>query len=437
VPEEPTKTETQKVHPLDEAKMLLETQQYEPCLALLKQEWLKDINHVPTITMFAKLVAAGGRNELAQQIERLCASLESGKEDPQSLFEVGFGLIDLRQFDIASILLDKCAQLVPDEPTINYELAFALMSQRRYEDAIANFLRAWAAEEDFDTALNLTVSYICTRQISRAKDMLQSMIRLAGAPEHEREIGRQKLAIRRLEDLKDKSDLTARDWLFVHYGSVLLTQSNEPGNRGRFKAVWNDYKRVASTLLILRGVLEGLGVQFDVVEYYSPLSRPLARALSELLGIEAESYKGPQRDERALLVMAWASDIIGPHEAFVGHQSKRSIFAYGLSASESLPITPEVVACVTDSCAMPWDEHWKIEEYDDGRPSSVEHIVADERVEEVTQKILNESFKLEADADILHTVQDAVSYYRSREHFLVLNNSHLFTERPEYTAEVP
>jgi hypothetical protein len=45
--------------------------------------------------------------------------------------------------------------------------------------------------------------------------------------------------------------------------------------------------------------------------------------------------------------------------------------------------------------------------------------------------------QLESDAEIIHHIQDAVSYYSLKQRQLVLNNTEHFKMRPEYTAEVP
>src|SRR5262249_24768584 len=145
------------------------------------------------------------------------------------------------------------------------------------------------------------------------------------------ELKQQRSVLKRLETLSGKKVLTARDWLFIHYGSVLLKQSESAGSGGKFGAVMDDYAEVARTLLIFRVVLEGLGAEYDVIEYYSSLSRPLAHALGELLGLPNDLYAGPNREERALLLMGWASDIIGPHQVFVEHSPLRNLFAYALT----------------------------------------------------------------------------------------------------------
>src|SRR6185295_9187192 len=156
-----------------------------------------------------------------------------------------------------------------------------------------------------------------------------------------------------------------------------------------------DYTRVASVLVLLRGELEGLGQSFDVVEYYSPLSRPLAEALGEMLGVPIEIYKGP-REENALLIMAWAGDIIGPHESFVRKDPRRTLFAYSVTINEALPLTPEIIGCVSEACAMPWAEQWQVEEQEGAPPSVVQVAVQDEKPLEIAAKILERAHRLES-----------------------------------------
>ena len=64
-----------------------------------------------------------------------------------------------------------------------------------------------------------------------------------------------------------------------------------------------------------------LDTQMQLVGNAVPL--PLAEALGATMDLPSEPYKGPDRKNTALLMMAWASDIIGPHKTFVQHSARR------------------------------------------------------------------------------------------------------------------
>jgi hypothetical protein len=161
-------------------------------------------------------------------------------------------------------------------------------------------------------------------------------------------------------------------------------------------------------------------MEFEVIEYYNPVSKPLARILSELMQLPFDSYKGPDRPERALLVMARATDIIGPHKAFIDTSEKRTLFAYGLPWREPLPLTPDIVGCLANEFPMPWSEHLR-----------------DGSVDEIVEQILAKAQHLDCDPEILKQTHQAVEYYHLKREWLALGHHEKFSERPEYTAEIP
>lgn len=420
------------------ARELLAKQEHEDCFFVLKESWLKEPDNIEIVRLMSELMAAVGKADLSEKLKALGESDRALKSDAESLFDAGFQFIDERQPELAAMLLERCVQLAPEEPTVHYELGFALMSLKRYQEAIAHFVRVLAKSDDFDTRLNLAVSYTCTRKPPMVREMLERMAALTSSEEEEQELAHQRRVHKRLEALASKPSLSARDWLYIHYGSVLLNENRERGTGGKFGQILNDYPQIARTLLVLRGVLEGLGQVFDVVEYYSTLSRPLAQAFADLLSLPSELYGGPKREERALLIMSWASDIIGPHELFTEHQKQRSIFAYGLTWQAPLPVVPELSGYLAEASAMPWAERWRVEKWDDGRPAGIEQVLTEpEGPNESSAKILACAADLEADPETLHQVQELLAYYEDIKDWLVIGNSETFPRRPEYTNEIP
>jgi len=139
-----------------------------------------------------------------------------------------------------------------------------------------------------------------------------------------------------------------------------------------------------------------------------------------------DSYRGPDRPDQALLVMKWASDIVGPHQVFQGNASNRMIFAYGLTRKEPLPLVPDVISHFADKLVLPWSDDTEIEE--GGSSCAPEEAIA---------QVLERAWNMEHDPDILKAVQDAIEYYADKRPLLVMSNCANFPVRPEYSAEVP
>ncbi|HEY9786374.1 MAG TPA: tetratricopeptide repeat protein, partial [Candidatus Obscuribacterales bacterium] len=300
------------------ARELLADGRLEECLSVLKTYWLNNPADPQAALLFSQLMSEAGRGELSTKLEKLSEKLINGssekqdatisgaddKGSPQELFEAGYGLIDIRQHELAAMLLNRAVNLLPDEPVINYELGFSLMSLGRFQKAIPYFEQAAKLQEDFDTCLNLAVCLTMTRRSQEARDLLKRLEKLAHSDEEKKELAHRAVVLRRLDTLKSKTQLSLRDWLYILYGSIMINPKPPAGRE--------DYQSIAATLAVLKGVLEGLRTEIEAVEYYSPYSKPLAQILGELMELPMDSYKGPARPDRALLVMSWASDIIGP-----------------------------------------------------------------------------------------------------------------------------
>jgi tetratricopeptide (TPR) repeat protein len=319
----------------------------------------------------------------------------------------------VRQFELAAMLLSQCDALRPDDPVVNYELGFALMTLARFDAAVKHFEKALSISPDFDTTLNLSVCYVLTRDMPKAREQTNHLITLANEDDELKEVAHRKVVLKRLETLANKKVLSAQDWLFILYGSVLLRPNRKANGKSE------EIRDIAETLLIVKGFVEGMHGEIETIEYYNTQSRPLARALSELMEIPLEPYKGPSRPEKALLVMDWATHIIGPHESFVDNLGKRIIFAYGLANTEPLPLVPDIAAVLSDDALMPWNDRLK-----------------EDKIEAFYSKIFYKARDLENDPDVLKEIQDLILYYEPKQEQLVFNNPNHFPERPEYSAEI-
>lgn len=416
---------------ISRARALLQDGKFDACMAELKKYWLSNPNSMDAAELCAELMDQANRAEAAQAMTRLKEAL-AGEGDAQDLaehptvaFEAGYHMIDGREYELAIMLLSACLAKEPLDSTLNYELGFAYMAVSNFDDAIQHFQIARKSQNDFDTNLNLSVCYALSRRLKDAKESVALLRKQATTEEEKHELRHREVVIKRLEKLQRKKQLTERDWLYALYGTVELEPSdaNETSSTSVSEPQKESYRSIAKTLVILKGVLEGLHLIPEAVEFYNPNSRPLAAVIARLFDVQLDSYKGPDRPDHALLVMEWASDIIGPHEAFVGNTTNRSMFAFGLSKQEALPVIPDIVARFTNQPILPWHER-------DDLPPAV-------TPEDAIPEILERAWNLESDPEVLRIVHDTVEYYNDKRELLVMGNCAQFPQRPEYSAEVP
>ncbi len=458
---------------LTEAKKLLAEGKIEDSLKLVKSYWLENPDDSEAADLFSELMKESGRSELSKRLHTLAEQLplvshptgsgtlsvteseddeeEDDEEEADDLddeekapseiahhppggkefFEAGFSLIDARQHELAAMLLNRAARIAPQEPTVNYELGFALMSMKRFEQAIPHLEQALDQGADFDTLLNLLVCYTLTRQLDKAHGMLAKMNSLSLDAEQKKEVSHRLSVLKRLESLRSKAKLNTRDWLFALYGSVLLRPSTSEDKTKE------DPHSIGQMLAVMKGVLDGLSATPEAVEFYGPQSHPLAQSLAEFLEIPITGYKGPEQPVQALLVMTWASDIIGPHKSFVTKEKNRSIFSYGLTWDEALPVVPEIVGTLAYEELMPWNENKA-----NGSASPNLQVAGSSQrnftpqIEKSYKAILADARDLESDPRTIKFVQEALDYYDNKKQQLMLCNPDAFAFRPEYTAEV-
>ena len=431
---------------LTEAKKLLAAGDVEKSLVLVRNYWLENPDDAEAVALMSEVMRERGRSDLSQRLNKLSEHLpftastsqtgSSRKNEAKNteaagreLFEAGYSLIEARQHELGAMLLNRVAKIAPGEPTVNYELGFALMSMKRFEQAIPCLEEALAKDSDFDTLLNLLVCYLLTRQIDKAHSTLQKIGELKLNAEQQQELMHRQVVIKRLESLSSKSVLNARDWLYILYGSVLLRPSI------RQHKVKEDPTSIGQMLAILKGVIGGLCVdQPEAVEFYGWQSRPLAQALSEFFEIPMSAYKGPERKRPALLTMTWASDIVGPHKSFTSKQRDRHLFSYALSWDEPLPVVPDIVGCLAFEEPMPWRVYDVSGNAVDGVATG-EHRYTPE-IEKAYKDILAFARDVESEPSTIKHVQDALDYYANKKQYLIVGNAKALATRSEYTAEI-
>ena len=250
---------------LEQARQLLDQKDLAGCFLLSKEHWLNNPEDLRAAEILSEVMRRNGKKELYKNLKQLSNGAGALDSNAQSLFEAGYQFIEEREPELAVMLLKRCVTLLPDQPMVRYELGFALMQLRLFSDAIEHFEHLVHSEDDFDTRLNLTVCHSLTRNIKRAKELLCELEKKAGNQEEKKEIDVRKCVIKRLEKFDHSHKLVFRDWVYSLYGSVLLSESAPKDLEGKPRPSAVDYNSVATTLLLLRGVLAEMGIEYDVI----------------------------------------------------------------------------------------------------------------------------------------------------------------------------
>ncbi|MBS1988886.1 MAG: tetratricopeptide repeat protein [Cyanobacteria bacterium SZAS LIN-3] len=402
-----------------QARQFLNQGEYEKSREKVTEYWLTRPFAPEAVTIYAEIARETGLKDLADKLDALGKRLTGSPHTPpykhhQQLFDAAYALVDNRQYVLAVMLLKEMAKELPDDQHVHYELGFALLSLKRHEEAIKHFSVAGRNTEDFDAYLNLCVCHTLLRNVDAATKALDIAAPLAKNEEEKTEVEHRRIVLKRLKLVATKKEMSSRDWLFVLYGTILLRPTV------KILDLKEEPSHIAAMVVMLKGLLTGLSIEQEGVEYYSLRSRPLSSVLGQLSGLPFDAYRGPDRPDRVLLTLTWTTDIIGPHQAFIPNSERRSIFAYALTPDQPLPLVPDIVGCLAQDVTMPWEG--------DKTPKELERLV---------ENILERAFALEASPELIQEYQEAIDYYHDKRDLLVFTNHAAFPNRPEYTAEVP
>ncbi len=422
---------------IEKAGALLDDGKFELCLQAMRRLFLEDPENTEIISLFSRYAKNLSQQSLATALDKLLDVKESGSidEHPQELFEAAYHLVGARHFEIGRHLLERCLTKVPANITVRYELAFSQMSLGEYDDAIANFEQVCKLEEDFDTVLNLSACYALLRDTKKVEECIKKLEKLASDDDEKAEVAHRKMILNRLNYLRKKKQFTKQDWFFVLYGTVLLGYKVASPANINVKPVVDaydvlvpnhNYKIIAATLAVLKGVLRGLELAPEGIEYYNLLAKPMAQVEARIFDIDYENYTGPDRPDYALMLMNNAEEIIGPHQAFVENCDNRAIFSYALDPDLPLPVVPDIIGHL-GQIRFPWDNDIRVQT----DPDYSEKMLA-----EAMPQILELTNNMENDAEVIGTITDTVLYYSDKREMLVLQNSEVISRRPEFTAEI-
>jgi hypothetical protein len=223
-----------------------------------------------------------------------------------------------------------------------------------------------------------------------------------------------------------------RDWFFILYGGLLLEDLSLSGI-AHADTAGSEMSKVAEAVLSMRGAMDAVGMEFDMIEYHSHSARPLAEALGRLLDLPVEAISDFSRLDRTLLVIAWGEELIDSFRMLTRNDGYRVLFAYGIPNNSPLPITPDIVAHLQPVCDLPW--HQELLEYHASDRGALS--LPDEAMAALVDQLLIRCSALESNPNFIRHTADLADYFSPKKKLLIVGNQENIAERPEYTAEVP
>jgi hypothetical protein len=294
-------------------------------------------------------------------VDRAASHLDSA----QSLYDLGYQLIDEHLPDIAACVLSRAAKLAPGEEAIVTELCSALEHDGRNDEA-CRVLRAEEAlcATSFTCRYLLAFNSVLSGDLDAATQLVHSL--QAHTDEGEAFMaGRIDEMLQRAKLARRGGDLGPEDlrgWHFVATGAVLLHLSPygfDEGMRGRYAFTQDSPARCRLGLERLRTVLEaweaeGAGAPSRLLGLPDRDSQILGRAASELLGLPLIDYKA----DLPGLIIAYDLSTLDPQTPpeIIGHRRGQVLFAHASCWTDPAPCAADLTTYLYQTQQTPWGE---------------------------------------------------------------------------------
>lgn len=382
----------------------------------------EDSHWQDALGIFAKIGAAIAGEEFGQLVQQA----SDNPNDPQTLYNLGYELIEHGLHGIAATVLTRCWQMVPDAEPVLMELVCALEGSGNYQQAC---MALWQAPELVNNNPMLCYlqgfnSLMCAdlEAATEVLPRLRALVEESGDPDLA--VPRDNLVqmIARAEAIRSVSPLDENDlrgWHFAINTGLLLHLSPhgmDAGMNGRYAFV-QDHNELC--LEGIRRVAAVLG-QWSAVPRVFVLedrdSAILAHATAQELGVSLEPWPSGGSDEPGLIV---AYDLSALDESTIGslfeYRAGQILWSHATCWTQEPPFAADLTTFFYQVNTSPWAAG-RLQFQEKGPAmempaveGSVEELAAEVNASELEGDALEDLAQLEALASVLGGLQGDAS----------------------------
>lgn len=345
-------------------------------------------------------------------VERAAQQVSVRPDDVETLYELGYALLEQRLGRLAAGVLGRAHALAPGDAKILSELACALEVAMQYRGMV-DVLSASPAilASSFMCRYFHAFGSVMSGDIAGATVAEQ---RLAPSPENRNELlmaHRIRRMLQRASAVAGVSDLGPEDlrgWHWVTQGGVLTSLSpfgRDEGMNGRWAWTQDSHDRVHFGIGRLRTALDGLGLHPQrIIPLPDRSSTILGHAVSLALGIPLTPWSDALPSSGLLVAYDLAESERSVLRTLREAQSELPLFAHCLCWTDAGPVAPDITTLLYQSNAAPWESHLGV----DPTTNQVADLPADSRAPEtIAADILAAT-----PAAMLHSEEDAAALVR-------------------------
>jgi tetratricopeptide (TPR) repeat protein len=305
---------------------------------------------------------------------RVVANLE---DDFLSHFNLGYILLELSRYDEGLAAFQRCLAIEPNDAATHYEIGYIYFLQGSYRAALEQLqspLRhypedwevynligsCWLRLGDYDEALNSFAEalHLAPRPLAQA----QVVERIAMVERH-REIGPPRWA---------------KDRFYAEHGVAYLGSAQDDGLQlDEMQDYHFTYPDIGTTLQRFLALCDECGWRFTCVVGLDRLARPLAEALSQLLGVEYRFTDTVQPGDLPLLVLAIGREAELLDLAVERIPGQAITFCLGLNWLRHRQLLPDITGIIArGACSVPWEPELRRLRSDGAQPDQLNACLA-------------------------------------------------------------
>lgn len=386
--------------PLQTAKENFAQGNFQECLRLLTFAFGEDPDNRDCYQMASLCLRQMDAEEEAKLFEGALSSFDNYK----TFFDLGYHFVDVGHDRMAIPMLQRSFKLAPGNGSVGLELAIALCSRFRPQEArevliqcdlTANF---WLGYQFYWCSLLCGLSEGVEQFIKESRRLF-----LAQAASHE--IKGALYALDKLDEFRLRLTLLGEPkplimhWHFIQYGAAILDYFDDREGQaglqvagGRWVYVGISYQQLSITLNKLKRYLQAIGREPKLILSMADRdSRIIAGAAAKIFGLPMTEIADPSAIgwEEALIIAAnnWAYEGANIERILKG----QTVFAFNLNWLNKGPSTPDVVGIMSQYCTWPWSKDRLIVD-----PETKERRNAEEDTR--TPEEISEEFGIELEA---------------------------------------
>jgi tetratricopeptide (TPR) repeat protein len=271
-------------------------------------------------------------------------------------FNLGYIQVELERYDEALDAFSHCLSLDPNDSATHFEIGLIYYARGDYSAALSHLQMPTSSYPGDWEIYNLTGKcHLGMRRYEEAMSAFGRALLLAKSPQAQVELLDNINTVERYREFRNLS--TVKDQLYAQEGVVYLGSAQDDGlDMREVKDFHFTYPDIGTTLQRLIALIKSSRWSFSAIVCCDTLTRPLADALTHLMEIPQRSVEQLGPNDRALLLIAVASEAELLLLTIERLLCPATTFCLGLNWLRHSKVLPDLIGITAHgACSVPWE----------------------------------------------------------------------------------